>query len=202
MNENLIIKAIKNGEQKDKWDQWLHHESSEVREALLDANYKIEHFVTDDNDVIRYLLMDKAHHLIPEIVDHNPIDLFIATNILSADPNVEKELLKYIRNSSAICEYPHLGSAIDLKIQSMEITPTLIESTMSNSNLFALGNALWAKSYSAEQIRTIQSHCREAEKIDAENLFLDEFDNIYKPTYQPQKMMENFHDLINDLVTI
>lgn len=202
MNENLIIKAIENGEHKDKWDQWLHHESSEVREALLDANYKIEHFVTDENDVIRYLLMDKAHHLIPEIVDHNPIDLFIATNILSADPNVEKEHLKYIRNSSAICEYPHLGSAIDLKIQSMEITPTLIESTMSNSNLFALGNALWAKQYSAEQIKTIQSHYREAEKIDAEKLFLDEFDNIYKPTYQPQKMMENFHDLINDLVTI
>lgn len=202
MNENLIIKAIKNGEHKDKWDQWLHHESSEVREALLDANYKIEHFVTDENDVIRYLLMDKAHHLIPEIVDHNPIDLFIATNILSADPNVEKELLKYIRNSSAICEYPNLGSAIDLKIQSMEITPTLIESTMSNRDLFALGNTLWAKSYSAEQIRTIQSHYRKAEKIDAEKLFLDEFDNIYKPTYQPQKMVENFHDLINDLVTI
>lgn len=202
MNENLIIKAIENGEHKDKWDQWLHHESSEVRESLLDANYKIEQFVDDENEVIRYLLMDKAHHLIPEIVDHNPIDLFMATNILSADPNVEKELLKYIRNSSAICEYPHLGSAIDLKIQSMEITPTLIESTMSNSNLFALGNALWAKSYSAEQIRTIQSHYREAEKIDAENLFFDEFENIYKPAYNPTKMMENFYDLINDLVTI
>lgn len=146
--------------------------------------------------------MDKAHHLIPAIVDHNPIDLFVAANIICADPNVEKEHLKYIRNSSAICEYPHLGSAIDLKIQSMEITPTLIESTMSNSNLFALGNALWAKSYSAEQIRTIQSHYREAEKIDAEKLILDEFDNIYKPTYRPQKMMENFYDLINDLVTL
>lgn len=202
MNENLIIKAIKNGKHKDKWDQWLHHESSEVREALLDANYKIEQFVDDENEVIRYLLMDKAHHLIPEIVDHNPIDVFIATNILSADPNVEKELLKYIRNSSAICEYPNLGRAIDLKIQSMEITPTLIESTMSNSNLFALGNSLWAKSYSAEQIRTIQSHYREAEKIGAEKLFLDKFDNIYKPAYHPTKMMENFYDLINDLVTI
>lgn len=202
MTKNLIITAIENGEHKDKWDKWLHHKSSEVREALLVANYKLEQFVNDENEIIRYTLMEKAHHLIPEVVHHNPIDLFVAANIICADPNVEKEHLKYIRNSSAICEYPHLGSAIDLKIQSMEITPTLIESTMSNSNLFALGNALWAKQYSAEQIKTIQSHYREAEKIDAEKLFLDEFDNIYKPTYQPQKMMENFHDLINDLVTI
>lgn len=202
MNENLIIKAIENGDYKDKWDQWLNHESSEVREALLDANYKIEHFVDDENEVIRYLLMEKAHYLIPEIIDHNPIDLFVAANILCADPNVEKELLKYIRNSSAICEYQHLGSAIDLKIQSMEKTPTLIESTMNNGDLFALGNTLWAKSYSAEQIRTIQSHYREAEKIGAEKLFLDEFDNIYKTAYHPTKMMENFYDLINDIVTI
>ena len=45
MNKNLIIKAIENGDHKDKWDKWLNHESSEVREALLDANYKLEHFV-------------------------------------------------------------------------------------------------------------------------------------------------------------
>lgn len=202
MNKNLIIKAIKNGKHKDKWDQWLHHESSKVREALLDANYKIEQFVDDENEVIRYLLMDKAHHLIPEIIDHNPIDLFVAADILCADPNVEKELLRYIRNSSATYEYTNIGSAIDLKMQSMEITPTLIESTMSNRDLFALGNTLWAKSYSVEQIKTIQSHYREAEKIGAKKLFLDEFDNIYKPAYHPTKMMENFYDLINDIVTV
>lgn len=202
MNKNLIIKAIENGDHKDKWDKWLNHESSEVREALLDANYKLEHFVNDENEFIRYLLMDKAHHLIPEIVDHNPIDLFIAANILCADPNVEKELLRYVRNSSATYEDVHLRRAMDLKIQSMEMKPTLIESTMSNRDLFALGNTLWAKSYSVEQIKTIQSHYREAEKIGAEKLFLDEFDSIYKPAYHPTKMMENFYDLINDLVTV
>lgn len=202
MNKNLIIKAIENGEHKDKWDQWLHHKSSEVRGALLDANYKLEQFVNDENEIIRYQLMEKAHHLIPEVVHHNPIDLFMAANIICSEPNVEKEHLKYIRNSSATYDDNYLIRAIDLKIQSMETTPTLIESTMSNSDLFALGNALWAKQYSADQIKTIQSHYREALKIHATNLFFDEFENIYKPTYRPYKMMENFHDLINNIVTL
>ena len=53
MNPTEIIEAIENGQQNEKWDEWLNHESEHVRYRLAYQEYNLEHFIDDNHKTIR-----------------------------------------------------------------------------------------------------------------------------------------------------
>lgn len=196
MNTTEIIEAIENGQQKEKWDEWLNHESEHVRYRLAYQEYNLEHFIDDDHKTIREMVMEKQPNLIPEIIRKHPEDIYTAERIIANNENATLENLKYIYNSKATDATPLKIRAYDLKIQSLETKPTLLESTMSISELFTTKNALWAKPYNVTQIYQIQRYYEQACKINAETLVLENFEQIFNPTYDPYNMYKNFHDIV------
>lgn len=83
------------------------------------------------------MVMEKKPNLIPDIIRKHPEDIYTAERIIANNENATLENLKYICNSKATDATPLKVRAYNTKIQSLETKPTLLESTMSISELFA-----------------------------------------------------------------
>lgn len=66
--------------------------------------------------------------------------------------NPDITALKQILESSNSKTDPRLIDAIHRKISAMSITPTLVEKTMTQEQLFTSGNPLWYASYTIHEI--------------------------------------------------
>lgn len=159
----------------------MNHESKHVRYALVYQGYNLEHFIDDNHKTIREMVMEKKPNLIPDIIRKHPEDIYTAERIIANNENATLENLKYICNSKATDATPLKVRAYNTKIQSLETKPTLLESTMSISELFATKNALWAKPYNVTQICQIQRYYEQACKINAETLVLEKFEHNLSP---------------------
>lgn len=103
MNTIEIIKAIENGQQKEKLDEWLNHESKHVRYALVYQGYNLEHFIDDNHKTIREMVMEKKPNLIPDIIRKHPEDIYTAERIIANNDNATLENLKYMQQQSNRC---------------------------------------------------------------------------------------------------
>ena len=66
----------------------------------------------------------------------------------------------------------------DLKRESLFVKPTVIERTMLPSELYKLGNPLWARNASIKQIKNMKLYESEALQEGEFELFLEQFDKL------------------------
>lgn len=81
-----------------------------------------------------------------------------------------------------------------IKRNAMQHEPTLLENTMSLKALYEAKSPLWALPYSAEQIQTITEIHEKAKKNENEEDFLNQFETIFTPENQPDKMRTDWSD--------
>ena len=104
--------------------------------------------------------------------------------IVETDPNVTVEALDFFLS------LPHHGGhqwkinkdftneVYNLKRRAIQMQASALEATMKVSDLYKVGNPLWARSLSVEQIRNLLSARNKAQIAQKEREFISDFDKF------------------------
>lgn len=148
-----ITNAIHNGEQKEKYDEWKHHENSDVRKALAENGYFPEYFIKDVVVDVQIATLKKH----PEYVDRLLGDEYMLgtiTSLLETQqyPNIDI-LRQHVNDYKKFMPGENI-EPLELKLKSYdEYSP--LEKTMNRYQLYKLGSPLWAKDIRIDFIEAI-----------------------------------------------
>lgn len=169
----LMVALIDFGHAQEYYAKWAESGWNVVREQLAWKGYFPHYFLSDRETYIRETVIKKYPQYIKYVLKDESIFGRICL-LLEKDPNPDLETLEahfmvnYRRLESRIGNsIPLFMDAYRLKIEAMKKKVSLMESTMSPSQLYNAGNFLWAKNVSIEQIVQIK---RLEEKDDMTNI--------------------------------
>lgn len=156
---NTIVDIIDDGLLPERYEEWKHHPRSGVRQALVDNGYFWDYFVNDEDPYIRQSIIEQDLHLGLGRLD-NGDDRDVVRRVLERQTNDEIDLEILKAYLEAVQEYGDTNIAyvypnLKLKYDALTTVPTTIEKTMTPAQLYASDNPLWARDYTAEQIRWI-----------------------------------------------
>lgn len=170
--DNTIVDIINDGLLPERYEKWKHHPRAGVRHALVDNGYFYETFINDEDPYIRQRIIEKDIHLGLGRLD-NDEDRDVIRRILDKQTNDEIDLniltayleaVKEYGDTNIAFVYPNLN--LKLKYDALTMVPTTIEKTMTPAQLYASNNPLWARNYTAEQIRWILIKLRNKPKTE------------------------------------
>lgn len=156
---------------QEYYEKWAESGWDVVREQLASKGYFPHYFLSDREAYIRATVIKKYPQYMKYVLKDEGIFGRICL-ILEQDPNPDLETLE----SHFMVNYGRLESRYGtsvlmntyrLKIEAMKKEVSLMESTMSPSQLYNAGNFLWARNLSIEQIVQIK---RLEEKDDMTNI--------------------------------
>lgn len=167
----LMVALIDFGHAQEYYAKWAESGWDVVREQLASKGYFPHYFLSDREAYIRATVIKKYPQYMKYVLKDEGIFGRICL-ILEQDPNPDLETLE----SHFMVNYGRLESRYGtsvlmntyrLKIEAMKKEVSLMESTMSPSQLYNAGNFLWARNLSIEQIVQIK---RLEEKDDMTNI--------------------------------
>lgn len=173
MNAKEIIEAIRNGEMQEKYNEWKNHKSYAVRAQLATSGYFPEHFINDSQSFIRRIVPRNEPEYYVQALDHpanNDDDTRMVIKDIFHEPNLTDEVIdrtiKHLRTQRTLFGLGKTGIKTYCQILERKRTANhhivnLLESGMSNAQLFAVNNDLWCKSYSVSEIRILDDLRRE-----------------------------------------
>lgn len=178
MNAKEIIEAIRNGEMREKYDEWKNHKTHAIRAQLAKSGYFPEHFINDSQSFIRRIVPRNHPEYYAKALDNpsnNGDDMRIIMRDILHEPNLTDEVIgsaiKHLSKQNAIFGLGQTGiktysHILERKraINHYLISP--LEAGMSNAQLFAVNNDLWCKSYSVSEIRILDG----LRKVDNHNV--------------------------------
>lgn len=94
---------------------------------------------------------------------------------------------------------PEFKQAVLNKLKTYDITPTVIEKTMSPEQLYKVNNPLWMTSFSVEAIRIVFILEEKLGRNDEADDCIDEFMSDYKHGMEPLHALENQLRKLNSL---
>lgn len=178
MNAKEIIEAIKNGEMQEKYEEWKNHKSHAIRAQLAKSGYFPEHFINDSQSFIRRIVPRNYPEYYAQALDHplnNSDDTRMVMRDIFREPNLTDEVIdSTIKHLSTQYTLFGLGKTgveryrqiLERKRAANHHIVSLLESGMSNAQLFAVNNDLWCQSYSVLEIRLID----DLRKVDNHNV--------------------------------
>lgn len=167
---NTIVKIIDEGLLPERYDEWKHHPRAGVRQALVDNGYFWETFINDEDPYIRQRIIEKDLRLGLQRLD-NDKDRDVIRRVLERQTNDEIDLEILEAYLETVKEYGDINIAyaypnLKLKYDALTTVPTTIEKTMTPAQLYASDSPLWARNYTAEQIRRILVQLRDEPKTE------------------------------------
>ena len=167
---NTIVEIIDEGLLPERYDEWKHHPRAGVRRALVDNDYFWDYFINDEDPYIRQSIIEQDLRLGLQRLD-NDEDRDVIRHVLEKQSNDELDLDILKAYLEAAKEYGDTNIAyvypnLKLKYDALTTVPTTIEKTMTPAQLYASNNPLWARDYTAEQIRWILVKLRNKPKTE------------------------------------
>ena len=160
------------------------------KKDIIDKGNDLERFMSDDDISVRYYLMDKHPEFIPEMVAISSDNYAMACHIVETRKDISADILESLINNSN----QDLNYSFIIKRNAMQHEPSLLESTMSLKALYESNSPLWAQKYTPKQIQTITEIHVKAIQNDNEDDFLDQFETIFTPENQADKMRTDWSD--------
>lgn len=167
---NTIVDIITEGLLPERYDEWKHHPRAGVRQALVDNGYFWDYFINDEDPYIRQSIIEQDLRLGLKRLD-NGEDRDVIRRVLERQTSDEIDLDILKAYLEAVKEYGDTNIAyvypnLKLKYDALTMVPTTIEKTMTPAQLYASDSPLWARDYTAEQIRWILVKLRNKPKTE------------------------------------
>lgn len=167
---NTIVDIINEGLLPERYEEWKHYPRAGVRQALADNGYFWDYFINDEDPYIRQSIIETDLRLGLQRLD-NDEDRDVIRRVLEKQSNDELDLDILKAYLEAAKEYGDTNIAyvypnLKLKYDALTTMPTTIEKTMTPAQLYASNNPLWARDYTAEQIRWILTRLRNKPKTE------------------------------------
>lgn len=167
---NTIVDIINEGLLPERYDEWKRHPRAGVRQALVDNGYFWDYFINDEDPYIRQSIIEQDLRLGLKRLD-NDEDRDVIRRVLEKQTNDEIDLNVLKAYLEAVKEYGDTNIAfvypnLKLKYDALTAVPTTIEKTMTPAQLYASDSPLWARDYTAEQIRWILVKLRNKPKTE------------------------------------
>ena len=167
---NTIVDIIHEGLLPERYEEWKHHPRAGVRHALVDNGYFYDYFINDEDPYIRQRIIEKDLRLGLGRLD-NDDDRDVVRRVLERQTNDEIDLDILKAYLEAAKEYGDTNIAfvypnLKLKYDALATVPTTIEKAMTPEQLYVSDNPLWARDYTAEQIRRILVQLRNKPKTE------------------------------------
>ena len=170
MTNYEILKAIRNGTHREKYDEWKTHRSSDIRKELAKQGYFHEELIFDDHHYVRDMVLETNPDAIMHIINNPEYERFLACYFEDqTEPNIEY-LTMFLNNfASQNNQHPSLK----VKLAALTTQPTVFETTMTSKQLYYAQSPLWAKLLNPKQIEyvisaqdTIDKGLRQQNEID------------------------------------
>lgn len=167
---STIVEIINEGLLPERYEEWKHYPRAGVRQALADNGYFWDYFINDEDPYIRQSIIETDLRLGLQRLD-NDEDRDVIRRVLEKQSNDELDLDILKAYLEAVKEYGDTNIAyvypnLKLKYDALTTMPTTIEKTMTPAQLYASNNPLWARDYTAEQIRWILTRLRNKPKTE------------------------------------
>lgn len=155
----VIIDLIENGLETERYEGWKNHPSQNVREALAAQGYYHDLYIDDKSPRVRNAVINKDNRQGLKRL-HNSSDRVSIRRQLVNQVNPDIDLLNAYLDTVTNAELQNYEcrtqiEALKLKQQSLQMTPTVIEKTMTPYQLFKANNPLWMTTYTSEEIYNI-----------------------------------------------
>lgn len=176
-----ITTLIERGYAREYYELWKNHENARVRRALAAKGLWPKDYIYDTDDLVRSHVLGAHPEYITPGCDKSPAEWLTMKNVLEALPTIALGQLDMLLDAS---KKPGRDDDLapkdvyDLKRESLIVKPTTIERTMLPSELYKLGNPLWARNASINQIRNMKLYEGEARHEGNFELFLENFDKL------------------------
>lgn len=167
---NTIVDIIDEGLLPERYEEWKGHPRAGVRQALVDNGYFWDYFINDEDPYIRQSIIEQDLRLGLKRLD-NDEDRDVIRHVLEKQSNDELDLDILKAYLEAVKEYgdtniTYVYPNLKLKYDALTMVPTTIEKTMTPAQLYVSNNPLWARDYTAEQIRWILTRLRNKPKTE------------------------------------
>lgn len=192
---NTIVDIINEGLLPERYEEWKHYPRAGVRQALADNGYFWDYFINDEDPYIRQQIIEQDLRLGLGRLD-NDDDREVVRRVLERQTNDEIDLDILKAYLEAATEYGDTNIAfaypnLKLKYDALTAVPTTIEKTMTPAQLYVSNNPLWARDYTAEQIRRILVQLRNKPKTEksfnksleasqVQTTYVDKYGRTYK----------------------
>lgn len=180
---DVMVELINNGYASEHYEEWKTHKDKRVREALAQQGFWPEDFVEDENRDVRAGVI-LAHPEMMRRVQNSEPEWEAVKDIIENDANVTIDDLDFFLSLP-----PHGGyewkankgfheEVYNIKRTALQTTANTLEATMKVADLYKIGNPLWARGLTIEQIRNLLSARICTQKAHQEQTFIDAFDEL------------------------
>lgn len=179
----VLVTLIRHNYATEHYEKWKTHKDKRVRQELARRGFWPEVFIKDENNDVRAMTVAVHPELIMR-VRNSGVEWANVKYIVENDPNVTVEALDFFLS------LPHHGGqqwkinkaftneVYDLKRAAMQTQASALEATMKVSDLYKVGNPLWARGLTIEQIRNLLSARNKAQIAQKEREFVNDFDKF------------------------
>lgn len=160
MQEQEIFDHIEAGRHQELYHEWATSDKWSVRYKLARKGYELDTLVRDKNEVIRDVAMIQHSEKVPEY--------------LNSEPNMEQMYqrmlnLTYVDSRILACQITYwtdekgydsetdhnIVSTLKTKKAAIEEQPSLIQTTMTPTELYKTGSHLWAKTLCVQEVDNV-----------------------------------------------
>lgn len=177
-----ITTLIDRGYAHEYYELWKNHENAYVRRTLAAKGLWPKDYIHDSDTMVRSYVLKTHPEFITPGFGKSPSEWIAGKNALEALPTITIEQIDMVLAASEVQVQGEQDLApkdvYDLKRESLLTEPTVIERTMLPSELYKLGNPLWARNASINQIRNMKLYENEARHEGNFELFLEQFDKL------------------------
>ena len=149
---------------RDWADEFIFTDDLDMQYLLLDADQCLDILICSNNDQVRREVVEKdIEYAFEDHVMMYDQDIIIEALMNEIEPHAE------LLDTFLECHDGTWGlslQALEFKQKARSIVPTTIEKTMTPAQLYASNNPLWARDYTAEQIRWILTRLRNKPKTE------------------------------------
>lgn len=179
---NTIVDIINEGLLPERYEEWKHHPRAGVRQALVDNGYFYNYFINDEDPYIRRQIIEKDLLLGIQRLDNDEDRQIVQMRLLrKTNDELELDILKaYIdaEEEYGDTEENLAYQALALKYEALTAVPSIIEKTMTQTQLYASNSPLWALNYDPDMIKQMLNHLQNYPKSEEIfNIVLEEVSN-------------------------
>lgn len=179
----VLVTLIRHNYATEHYEKWKKHKDKRVRQELARRGFWPEVFIKDENNDVRAMTVAVHPELIMR-VRNSGVEWANVKYIVETDPNVTVEALDFFLS------LPHHGGhqwkinkdftneVYDLKRRAIQTQASALEATMKVSDLYKVGNPLWARGLTIEQIRNLLSARNKAQIAQKAREFTSDFDKF------------------------
>ena len=176
---NELLELVKSEQYQDQYETIKDYPEDIIRKEIARQGYFPEEYLNDVSMDIRLVVLEEHEEYVPQLMKTRKLrDISLLTTYFKHHKNPNVEHLKAFQ--LRIC-HERMRDAYKLKIASSK-PPTTLEQTMSRNQLYIMGNPIWARGYTIQQIERVLTYLTSRDE-DAIEQLLDaaflEADNYY-----------------------